>query len=166
MDILVYPVFLVANADAVVETLVPNILSELSSLANVLSSLRRTGLLVFTKQLLHYLSVRYFNYTIVREGKQWWDADRARVGAVAHLLYDLYHHDKLSDIFVDIVKSGTNINALPMQRACILAISKLGEHRLQTLVDSLLGTWADKASITHTPVVAQEGTLTIDHAHS
>src|ERR1700694_226909 len=101
----------------------PSILTDLPSLAQVLNALRRTGVLVFTKQLLHYLSVKYFNYTINRDGEEWWNADSTRVGAVARVLYEVYRHEKLSQVFIDIVKSGTNIDALSIQRACILAIS-------------------------------------------
>lgn len=143
--------------DAVIEGLFPNVLNDLSHLAKVLSRLRRTALLIFTKQLFQYLSIKYFNYTTSRDSVRWWDADCSRVGAVAGVLYDIYKDDKLPDVFVELVKSGSGVDSLPVQRACILAVSKFGGDWLDSMVEYNLATWADKLFITHTPVMAQEG---------
>lgn len=144
------------TVDAVVEGLFPQLLNDLSLLAKVLSRLRRTSILNFTKHLFQYLSTKYFTYTISRDTSRWWDADRLRVGAVAGVLYNIYKEDKMPDVFVDIVKIGSGVDILSIQRACILATSKLGGGHLDKVVDYLLESWADRLFITHTPIMAQE----------
>lgn len=142
--------------DAVIEGLLPHIFDSLPLLAITLNRLRRTSLLIFTKQLFQYLSTKYFNYTISRDDVRWWDADRTRVGAVAGILYDLYKLDKLPEILIDVVRTGNGLDSLPIQRACSLVVAKLGEGQLNPVVDLILASWADKLFITHTPVMAQE----------
>ena len=144
------------TVDAVVEGLLPQLLNDLSLLAKVLSRLRRTSILIFTKHLFQYLSTKYFNYTISRDTPRWWDADRSRVGAVASVLDNIYKEDNMSDVFVDVVKSGSGVDALSIQRACILTVSKLGGAHLDKMVDYMLASWADRLFITHTPIMAQE----------
>lgn len=140
----------------------PN-LKQLPLLATVLSRLRRTSLLLFTKQLLQCLSTKYLIYSIRQEGQRWWDADRSRVGAVARILYDLYSHDKLSEFLVDTIKSA-NLNSLPLQRGVTLTISKLSSANLSSVTEYLVSSWADKVYILHTPIVAQEGPSTLYQA--
>lgn len=139
-----------------VEGLFPQLLNDLSLLAKVLSRLRRTSIFNFTKYLFQYLSTKYFNYTISRETPRWWDADRFRLGAVAGVLYNIYKEDKMPDVFVDVVKIGSGVDILSIQRACILATSKLSGGYLDKVVDYLLESWADRLFITHTPIMVQE----------
>lgn len=145
-------------ADSFIEGLFPQVIDFLALLAKSIQQLPRTRLLIFTKHLLQYFSVRYFNYAISQKGERWWDADRSRVGAVAGVLYEIYQSHKMMDLLVGVAKTGTNLENLSIQRACILAISEAGESHLDLLTDYLLGVWADKLFITRTPVTAQEGT--------
>jgi hypothetical protein len=143
----------------VVEGLLPQLLNDLSHLAKVLRPLRRTSVFIFTKHLFQYFSTMYFNYTISRDTPRWWDADRSRVGAVAGVLYEIYKEDKLADVFVDVVRSGSGVDTLPIQRACILTLSNFSTAHLDKMVDDMLASWADKLFITHTPIMAQECTI-------
>src|SRR5436305_8281293 len=122
------------TVDAVMEGLLPQLLNHLSLLSKTLSRLRRTPVFIFTKQLLHYLSTMYFDYTTSRDKSQWWNADRSRVGAVAGLLYNIYKEDKLSDIFIDVIKNGSGFESIQMQRACVLAVSKFGGQYLESVL--------------------------------
>jgi hypothetical protein len=130
-------------------------IDSLEDMASVLNRFRRTTSILFAKQLLQYLSKTYLNFTISQEGYRWWDADRSRVGAVANIIYTLYKLDHQPDLLVNVIKAGS-ITSLPIQRACTLAVSKFGDP-ISSLLDTLLGLWADKFSITHTPVMVQEG---------
>jgi hypothetical protein len=154
------------TVDAVVEGLLPRLLNNLSLLAKVLGRLRRTSMIIFTKHLFQCLSTKYFNYTISRDSPRWWDADRSRVGAVANILENIYKEDNISDAFVEVVKNGSSVDSLSIQRACILTVTKLGGAHLDKMVDYTLASWADRLFITHTPIMAQECTSPhISHSH-
>jgi hypothetical protein len=127
----------------------------------VLLQIPRPPLLVFIKYLLQYLSQRYLNYVIPQKGDRWWDADRARVGAVAQVLYELHRERQLGKALVDVSKQGTSLDSCPLQRAWVLGISALGEDMLSSLADHLLAVWADKLSMNYTPVSVQEGSRDI-----
>jgi len=158
LDILVVERSASLIVDAVVEGLLPHLLNDLSLLARTLERLRPSSIVIFTKQLFRYLSTKYLNYTISRDTPRWWDADRARVGAVAGILYDLYKENKPTAVFVSIVKSGSGLHTLSIQRACILSMSKFHGEYLVEIVNYLLALWADKLFVTHRSVVEQEGT--------
>ena len=131
-------------------------------MVKVLERLRKASLLVFTKHLLQYLSSTYLNYTIAREGlARWWEADRSRVGAVAGILAQLYSHDKLSGILVDVIETG-GMDTLPIQRATTLALSTFPGDKLLSVVNYLISLWGDKLFINHTPVMVQEGPEVLD----
>lgn len=142
--------------DAIIEGLFPQMLDALLVLPKALMRLRKTSMLVFTKNLLQYLSSTYLDYTISRDGARWWDADRTRVGAVAGVLSQVYDHGKLSGILVEVIQGG-GVDTLPIQRACTLAVSQINGGQLHSMVTYLLSLWGDKVFINHTPVMVQEG---------
>jgi|SRR5579862_4099537 len=125
-------------------------------LAEVLQKLPRTSNLLFAKQLLSYISKNYLDYSVSQDGARWWDTDRSRIGAVAHLLHALYQQQKLSDILTEVIKNSSSLNTLPIQRASILAVSAIGSKHLDGLTEYFLALWGDKGYITHTPISAQE----------
>ena len=135
--------------------MLPDLIQRLAEFATVITHLRRTSAIILTKSVLQYLSTTYLDYPMPREGARWWDSDRARVGAVAGVLYDIFNTDKNAQLLLGVVKGSTGIDSLPIQRACILAISQVG--RIDDVIQNILATWSDKVYIKHTPVIAQEG---------
>jgi len=138
----------------------PQILTRLLLLGETLQSLRRTSNLLFAKQLLSYMEVKYLSYNTSRDGPRWWDADRSRVGAVAGILHELYAQRRLTEILLEAIKNNASIQNLAVQRSTVLALRSIGSNYLDTLLDHLLAVWSDKGYITHTPISAQEGKLT------
>src|SRR5271156_1023603 len=136
----------------------PQMLSCLNLFRDVLITLHTSTQRSVTKHLLQYLSEKYLNYSISREGSQWWESDKTRVGAVAEALREIYHQDALSQILVDNIKNISGLDKLSRQRACILTVSKLSGTRLTSLTDFFVALWADKVAILHTPIMRQEGT--------
>jgi len=146
----------VDQVDLIVEGIFPRVIHHLAEFATVITHLRRTSAIILTKSVLQHLSSTYFDYTTSREGARWWDSDRTRIGAVAGVLYDIFNTDKNAQILLGVVKGGTGVDSLSIQRSCVLAISQLG--RIDEVIQNILATWSDKVYIEHTPVVAQEGT--------
>ena len=136
----------------------PQMLSCLNLFRDVLITLHTSTQRSVTKHLLQYLSEKYLNYSISREGSQWWESDKTRVGAVAIALHEIYNQDALSQILVDNIKNISGLDKLSMQRACILTVSKLSGNHLISLTNFFVTLWADKVAILHTPIMRQEGT--------
>jgi len=149
----------------VIEGLMPIFIEGLSNSNDVFHGvpgrLPGTRLLLFIRQLLQYLSITYFDYTISREGPQWWEADTSRVGAAISLLMAMFPSSqvevgKTQRIYGQIVENGTGLENLSIQRACVRCATQFGFYA-NTLVENLVTKWGDKAYINHTPISAQEG---------
>jgi len=137
-------------------------LSCLDIFSNVLITLHKSTQRSITKYLIQYLSEKYLNYSISRDGSHWWESDRSRVGAIAKALHEIYSHDAVSQILVDNIKNISGLEKLSMQRACVLAVSKLSRDHLTSLTDFFVALWADKVLILHTPIMRQEGITSFD----